>query len=108
VRDQYHAAGVIGKALYKAISWRVASSLLGEGVGRKGSFILARYTQPKWFGGRELTNAEAGVAYSNSSRTLYLYSFSLTVSDDALENTIVLIDTDKPVSSISVACLTAA
>ena len=108
VKDQSRAAGIVGKASYKAISWQVASSLLGGDVGRKGSFILAKYAQPKWIGTAELTKADASVAYSASSRTLYLYNYSLSCSDDAFENIVVLIDTDKPVTSVSVACLSAA
>ncbi|WP_250633107.1 hypothetical protein [Pinirhizobacter soli] len=108
VKDQSRAAGIVGKASYKAISWRVAGSLLGEDVGRKGSFILAKYTQPKWIGAEELTKADASVEYSASNRALYLYNFSLSNNDDGFENIIVLIDTDKPVSSVSVACMSAA
>ena len=108
VKDQSRAAGIVGEATYKAISWHVASSLLGEDVGRKGSFILAKYTQPKWIGTAELTKADASVEYSASSGALYLYNFSLSNNNDAFENIIVLIDTDKPVSSISVACLSGA
>ena len=108
MKDQSRAAAIVGKASYKAISWRVASSLLGEDVGREGSFILAKYAQPKWIGTRELRTTDAAVAYSASSRSLYLYNYSLSGSDDIFENIIVLIDTDKPVTSVSVACLSAA
>jgi len=108
VKDQSRAAGIVGEASYKAISSQVASSLLGGDVGRKGSFILAKYAQPRWLGTAELAKADASAAYSASSRTLYLYNYSLSHSDDAFENIVVLIDTDKPVTSVSVACLSAA
>jgi hypothetical protein len=108
IKDQARAVGIVGKASFKTISWQVAGSLLGEGVGRNGSFILAKYTQPKWIGARDLTKTDAAIAYSASTRTLYLYNYSLSASDDAFENIIVLIDTDKPVASVSVACLSAA
>lgn len=86
----------------------MASSLLGEDVGRKGSFVLVKYTQPKWLGTRELTKADATVEYSASSPAFYLYNYSLSNNNDAFENIIVLIDADKPVSSVSVACMSAA
>jgi len=107
VKDQTRAVGIVGEATYKAVSWQVANSLLGADVGRKGSFILAKYAQPKWLGTMELTKADASATYSASSKALYLYNYSLSRNDDAFENIIVLIDIDKPVASISVACLSA-
>ena len=107
VKDQSRAAGIVGEASYEAISWQVASSLLGGDGGRKGSFILAKYAQPKWLGAVELTKADASATYGASSKALYLYNYSLSRNDDAFENIIVLIDIDKPVASVSVACLSA-